>query len=101
MKSYFIYGLLLWATLLKAENAVIEYKESYNGFGTVAGKIISEKAEGPFVVTVENAGKAYSTITDSNGKWAIVFRHRSTKFDVTAKPLSGRDLELHISDTIK
>lgn len=64
MKTYLIFGLIIWGTLLQAA-VVIDYKESVNGFGTVAGKVVSENNQGPFVVTLENAGITYSTTTDS------------------------------------
>lgn len=100
MKTYFLFCLLCWGTLLRAENIVLDYKESVNGFGTVAGKVLSETKEAPFVVTVESGGIAYSTLTDSKGRWGIVFRHLSTQFTVTAKSLSGRDAEAKVMDSI-
>lgn len=59
-------------------DVVITESSSYGGYGTIAGKLTS-KPSSSVGVSVENGNIRYSTVTDEEGKWAIVIRHRSSK----------------------
>lgn len=90
------------STLVMADNVSITHKDSYNGFATAGGKIIAENLSVPYIVTVKNGGLSYSTVTDEMGNWTVVFRHRSTQFEVSAKPISNtRDNNQSIGSVIE
>ena len=55
---------------------VITFMDSYNGHAPVAGKLTA-RPEAPLGVTVRNGDIAYATVTDVEGRWGIVIRHRS------------------------
>ena len=71
-------------------DVVLDYKNSYNGYGTFAGHL-SEKPSVSLGLTVNNGGIKFSTITDKDGNWAISFRQRVITSDITVWSLSNSD----------
>jgi len=63
--------------------AIITFKDSYNGYATVAGKVLSEEDQ-DVAVTVRCGNLKYTTMPDPDGNWGIVFRHTNLHFYVTA-----------------
>src|SRR5438067_1111428 len=42
------------------------------------------------IVTVNNGGAKYSTLTDANGKWSVLTAVRSNTVEATARQLDGQ-----------
>jgi hypothetical protein len=83
-KIIFIASILTISTAATAEvpEAKVEYTNVYQSHATMAGKLTSRPVE-PVGVTVENGGLKYSTITDGDGAWGLVFKYRSSNYTVT------------------
>ena len=90
MKSFVIPLLMTvgLSTFAAVPEPVLDYKNSYNGYGTFAGRLSAKPAEA-LGITVDNGGIKFSTITDKQGNWAITFRQRVIYSDITAWSLSG------------
>ena len=76
-----------WGLILGAEEITTTVRESSNGYLTLSGSVNSENSDGPFLVTLENGGLPYTTLTDGNGRWSLVIQARSQHYSVSAKPL--------------
>ena len=89
MKFISLMVLLNSFVLLAGEEPQItlSYQNSHNFYATVAGQVIARKAT-PFLVSVENAGLKYTTITDESGHFGIVFRHLAVHYNVSAKNIA-------------
>jgi hypothetical protein len=85
MKSLFAVLMMSFSLVAHAAEPeiVITTKNAYNGFGTVAGRVVSDGKEA-IGVSLDNGGIRYSTIADPSGTWAIVFRHVAVNFVVKA-----------------
>src|SRR5262245_55196468 len=90
MKRLVLLGLALSHLTLFAEEPqiVITFKNSANGYGTVAGRVVSSKGK-PVGITVQNGGLKFSSISDLDGSWGLVFPHRAVNFTVTAWELGN------------
>lgn len=68
-------------------DVVITTLSSANGHATVGGRLTA-KPDGPVGISVRNGNIMYSTITDAEGRWAIVIRHLSTQVFATSWSLT-------------
>lgn len=64
--------------------------DTYNGYATIGGDLTSD-IDAPIGISISNGGFKYSTLTDSEGKWSIVFRHRAVSYQVEGFNLSGHE----------
>lgn len=69
--------------LSQVPEPVITDMSSAHSHATIAGRLNS-KPTTPVGVSVQNGGIMYSTITDLEGRWAIVIRHRSVNVGVAS-----------------
>lgn len=97
MKSLFFFFVATWATLGFAEvpDPVISTLSSYNGHATIAGRLATQ-ISAPVGISVRNGNITYSTITDTEGRWAIVIRHLGVNVSVQSWDLkvpSTRSIE--------
>lgn len=67
---------------------VVTHASSYQGHATIAGRL-SSNPDAVTGITVENGGLKYSTITDAEGNWSVVIRHRSVSYSVKSFDLKG------------
>lgn len=95
----FCFNLLASVSYSSEPEVTITTKSSYNGFGIVAGKVIS-KDQGAVGVSLENGGIRYSTIADPAGSWAIVFRHSTINFTVRAWSFNREKDLTEIAETL-
>ncbi len=84
MKFFFIFvGTLVLSTNSHGvPDPVITGTDSYQGYGTIAGKLKTPPEGNAVGISVRNGGVTYSTVTDKQGYWAIVIRHLSTTVEV-------------------
>lgn len=82
-QTFFLVLVVSFSASASDPEIVLTHKNSYNGYAFVAGKVVS-KMKGPVGVTVEIGGAKFSTVSDPSGNWALVFRHISINFNVTA-----------------
>jgi hypothetical protein len=97
--KYLLFSILLFLSPCFSAEPVLDYKNSIGGIATVAGHV-TPRGAGPFLISVGNGGLSYSTLTDSNGNWGIVFRHLSPQFDVALSDLPSHKLEGQITDSL-
>ena len=88
MNRIFLVLLIGSSVFATIPEAVITHTNAYNGYATIAGRLTS-KPEAPVGVTIQNGGIAYSTVTDNEGRWAIVIGHRSITVDAQSYNLSN------------
>ena len=94
MNRLWIIGLaIVNATIFAAiPEPVITATDTYQGYATVAGRL-NAKPESALGVSVRNGNVMYSTVTDSEGRWAVVIRHRSTSVSVNAFELGKNSVQ--------
>lgn len=80
MKNLFFFLSIVASAFSYAEvpDVVITTLSSANGHATVGGRLAA-KPDGPVGISVRNGNIMYSTISDAEGRWAIVIRHLSTQ----------------------
>ena len=71
-------GLSAFADVPQAR---VEFASAYKGYATIGGTLESAPAKS-VGVSILNGGLKYSTITDSEGKWSIVIKHRGVDYSV-------------------
>jgi hypothetical protein len=105
MRSLILIGLFASLICEAAPTITITSKDSYNGFATLSGKITGAGEE-PLRISVKCGRTTYTTIPDSNGNWAIVFRHTDVNFSVHGwrlsnpnDPLWEKKLSLPVEDS--
>lgn len=81
----FIFSTALFAVV---PDPIITGTDSYNGYATVSGRL-NAKPDRPVGISVRNGNTISSTVTDTEGRWSIVFRHRSVQYSVTAWDISS------------
>jgi hypothetical protein len=82
MKKNFVAALIMTQSavaLAEIPKPIVEFVDVYQTHATVAGRLNS-KPTAPMGVTVENGGVKYSTLTDADGYWGIVFKYRSPRY---------------------
>lgn len=77
---FMIFGVTAFANV---PDPIIMRTDTYNGYATVSGRL-NAKPNHPVGITVRNGNTLSSTLTDADGTWSIVFRHRSVQFNVAA-----------------
>ena len=90
MKNIFISAFLIFSNAIFAAvpEAVITFMDSYNGHATIAGNLAA-KPDAPLGVTIRNGDIAYATVTDAEGRWGIVIRHRSVNVEALSYNLTN------------
>lgn len=86
--TLFFTVILTASTFAAVPDVVLDFKNSYNGYGTFAGHLTSTPTA-PVGITVDNGGLKFSTIADKDGNWAISFRQRVVMSDITAWSFSN------------
>lgn len=70
----------------------VEFTDVYQTHATVAGRLTSLPTS-PVGITIENGGIKYSTLTDAEGRWGIVFKYRSARYSVSAFELNDTSVQ--------
>ena len=76
------------AAFAELPDAKVEYGNVYQSHATLAGRLTIRPAE-PLGVTIENGGLKYSTITDAEGNWGLVFKYRSGNYTINTFELQN------------
>lgn len=102
MKQLFILAAAIStiAGYASVPDVVITTTSTANGHATIGGRLAA-KPDGPVGISVRNGNILYSTISDAEGRWAIVIRHLSTQVFATSWNLaapSDRGNEVVISN---
>jgi len=88
MKTSLLIFIFCSSVFAAVPDPIVTGTDSYNGYATVSGRL-NAKPDHPVGVSVRNGNTLSSTLTDSEGRWSIVFRHRSVQYTVTAWDLSS------------
>lgn len=75
-------------SLANVPDAVITTLSSASGYATVGGKLTAKPKE-PVGLSVQNGNILYSTVSDPDGRWAVVIRHISTQVTVNTWSLTN------------
>ena len=89
MKQILIFSFFLIAGFAKAvPDPKITWIDISNGYIIVAG-VLTENIDKPVGIKVTDAGITYATLTDLDGKWAMVVRGYSVRVTVEAWDLNN------------
>ena len=84
----FAFAMIVSTTALsETPEPKVEFADVYQTHATVAGRLASKPVT-PVGVTIENGGVKYSTLTDADGNWGVVFKYRSPRYYVSSFDLS-------------
>ena len=88
MKTLFLFWALLGSVgFAEVAGPVVTSASAIGGVGFISGKL-DGKTDRPLGISVQNGNVISSTVTDPEGRWAIVIRHLATQFTVTSWQLS-------------
>ncbi len=90
LKNFAIFTMMSMSAAAFAElpEAKVDYGNVYQSHATLAGRLTSKPTE-PLGVTIENGGLKYSTITDADGNWGLVFKYRSGNYTINTFELQN------------
>lgn len=89
MKSLWILSLFLVSvSFAQIPEPIVTSASTLGGLAFIAGRL-SEKTEKPFGVSVRNGNVLSSTLTDPDGRWAIVIRQLAMKYSVQSWELQS------------
>lgn len=85
--SLFLILIFSASSFAAVPDPIVTGTDSYNGYATVSGRL-NAKPDHPVGISIRNGNTLSSTLTDADGRWSIVFRHRSVQYTVAAWDLA-------------